>query len=66
MFIEEMSFQVTADDMEGRIITQFGGACFDVAGAELVFSVPLEILRIEATYTTHDNEGASARETVCT
>lgn len=25
MFIEEMSFQVTADDMEGRIITQFGG-----------------------------------------
>lgn len=25
VFIEEMSFQVTADDMEGRIITQFGG-----------------------------------------
>lgn len=25
VFIEEMSFQVTADDMEGRIIAQFGG-----------------------------------------
>lgn len=25
VFIEKMSFQVTADDMEGRIITQFGG-----------------------------------------
>lgn len=34
------------------------GACFDVAGAELVFSVPLEILSIEDTYTAHDNEAA--------
>ena len=25
VFIEEMSFQVTADDTEGRIITPFGG-----------------------------------------
>ena len=25
VFIEEMGFQVTADDMEGRIITQCGG-----------------------------------------
>lgn len=25
MFIEKMSFQVTAEDMEGRIITQFVG-----------------------------------------
>lgn len=24
VFIEEMSFQVMVDDMEGRIITQFG------------------------------------------
>lgn len=27
-----------------------------MAGAELVFSVPLEILGIEDTYTIHDNE----------
>lgn len=29
-----------------------------MAGAELVFSVPLEILSIEDTYTAHDNEAA--------
>lgn len=46
-----MCFQVTADDMEERIITQFGGACFDVAGAELVFIVSVEILSIEDTCT---------------
>lgn len=34
------------------------GPCFDVAGAELVFSVPLEIRRMEDTYTVHDNEAA--------
>ena len=43
VFIEEMSFQVTADDKQGGIIIRFWGPCFDVAEAELVFSVPLEI-----------------------
>lgn len=32
---EETALQVAADDAGGRIITAFGGACFDVAAAEL-------------------------------
>lgn len=35
-----------------------------MAGVELVFSVPLEILRIEDTYTIHDNEAALSSEFV--
>lgn len=52
------SFRVTIDNLEGRIITLFGGACFHEAGAELVFSVPRVIVIIEDTYTAHNNKAA--------